>query len=66
MSDPLEAHYTVRVETETGSVCMIDVVHDRVRDTYRVEFAGELLNQSPEALTAAVQMALLAVRESRR
>jgi hypothetical protein len=57
---------TVEVDTETGSRVVIDVIRDDGRDTYTVTFAGELLDQSPEGLTASVQLALHEIRSWRR
>lgn len=39
---------------------------DDVRDTYSVTFTGLLLDQSPEALTAAMQLAFLEIRSWRQ
>jgi hypothetical protein len=44
----------------------IPVRYDMLRDVLSVEVSGELLDQSPEAVTAAVQLAFRAVAESRR
>ncbi len=57
--------FVVNVPTETGSCAVIDIAFDEARDTYSVRFSGELLDQSPEAITAAVQMTLLALRDCR-
>jgi hypothetical protein len=53
---------TVEIPTETGSTVVVEVEVDELRDTYSVTFAGGLLDQSPEGLTAAVQMALLTIK----
>ena len=55
--------YSVVVPTETGGRCQVDVTYDEFQDTYGVEFSGELLKQAPQAITATVQMALLAIQE---
>lgn len=57
-----DGEFVVNVPTETGSCAVIDIAFDEARDTYSVRFSGELLDQSPEAITAAVQMTLLALR----
>lgn len=57
---------TVEVPTETGQTAVIDVHHDTVYDTYTIAIAGELIDQSPEAVTVAVQMAFLEIRSWRR
>jgi hypothetical protein len=57
--------WTVSVPTETGTVAVIDVRWDLTNDTYGVKFAGEILDQSPEGLTAAVQVALLSIKATR-
>ena len=45
---------------------MVPVRFDAIRDVLIVEVSGELLDQSPEAVTAAVQLAFRAVSEARR
>ena len=51
----------VEVPTETGSRAMIDVTCT-ARDSYVVEFSGELLDVAPEGLTASIQMTMLAIK----
>lgn len=55
--------YEVNVPTETGRTVVVNVIHDVLYDTYEVKFTGEVLRQSPQGVTAAVQMALLAIRQ---
>lgn len=45
---------------------MVPVKYDALRDVLSVEVSGELLDQAPEAVTAAVQMAFRTVSEHRR
>lgn len=60
----------VQVPTETGD--LVSIVIERERGSYRdqerytFQFQGELADIAPEALTAAVQVAFLALREARR
>lgn len=63
----------VEVPTETGDLAILSL---RRRcppatapwswDEYTFEFSGELVDIAPEGLTAAVQLAFLALREARR
>ena len=61
MSAPACA-FTVAVPNEAGQIGAVEVVHDPGRDTYTVAFSGELVDGHTEALTVAVQLALLTVR----
>ena len=59
----------VLVPTETGDMVSIILEHRRGslghRDEYTFHLDGSLVDIAPEALTAAVQMAFLALREAR-
>lgn len=57
--------YEIHVPTESGGWAMVNVMHNLVRNTYEVEWSAELMDQSPQALTATIQMAMLAIRERR-
>lgn len=61
----------VEVPTETGDLAMIDIRRtwpNRLDvsgvDQYTFEFSGDLARLHPEGITAMVQMAFLAIRES--
>lgn len=56
---------SVEVPTETGKVCVMDIEHRWDQDSYRLEFSGTLLDQSPEGITAAIQVGLLALKAAR-
>jgi len=57
--------FDVAVPFPDGQTAMVDVLYDAAMDVYGVQLAGELFDQAPEAVTAGVQMAMLAVREHR-
>lgn len=64
-SETLPRKYTIEVPTEDGRKALIDVLREW-SDVYVLKVAGELLDATPEAVTAAVQMAFLelqAIRE---
>lgn len=58
----METRYQLEVPTETGGSIIVGVVHDQALDTFEVKFAGTLLDQAPEGVTAAIQMAMLQVQ----
>lgn len=67
--DQVGLFYDVEVPVHRDGVtttAAIPVRYDAIRDVLSVEVSGELLGQSPEAVTAAVQMAFRAVAEVRR
>lgn len=50
---------TVEVDTETGERVVVDLMRDTTLDTYTLSLSGVLLDQSPEAITAAVQLVMI-------
>ena len=56
---------SIDVPTETGMLAVIDLGHDESRDVYVLRIAGALFDQTPEGVTAAVQLAFLAIKEAR-
>lgn len=64
--DPEQARFTVNVPTERGDTAVVYVDYCAVRDTYSIDFSALLLRQSPQALTAAIQLALRAVQDHTR
>lgn len=57
--------FAVHVPTETGAICVVEVLHNLVRRTYEVEWTDTLLDQYPEAVTATVAQVMLAIRAER-
>lgn len=49
----------VEVPTETGSVCVVTMAWDHDQDSYTFEVSGNFLDQSPEGITATIQVAML-------
>lgn len=54
--------YDVMVPTERGTKCLV-AVHREPWDVWVFRISGELFEQAPEAVTATIQMALLALRD---
>jgi hypothetical protein len=56
---------TVKVPFPDGKLALVDVQYDAAMDTYGVMISGELFDQSPEAITVAVQLAFRAIADGR-
>lgn len=57
--------WTVTVPTEMGTLAVIDMIRDEHLDLYHLQVSGELLDLNVDGLTAVVQMAFLALKETR-
>jgi len=55
--------YEIEIPNERGSKGYVWVTWKPQHDIYHFEVSGELIAAAPEAVTAAVQMAMLGLRE---
>lgn len=58
----LQGTWDVWVPTVDGQTCVVTMKYDALRQVWIIEVSAELLYMAPEAITATLNMAVLAMK----